>query len=179
MHYSRALCTPSDPNLMNARWQHLIILDPRTRIRTLAYYSLARYRPPLPPRLCSSHKERARRTPVDSSNTRSHGPNSPAQHVGDGGSCPPLSFIYHLLQKISSHDQQHSSPNPVHLSANWLLVLPDSEFPVTIGQPFSFISPLHRQRAGPLPWRAFIYPICILPNSKRVLIRSPARNFPA
>ena len=39
MHYSSGLCTPSDPNLMNARWQHLIILDPRDAPPLTLYYS--------------------------------------------------------------------------------------------------------------------------------------------
>lgn len=37
------LCTPSDPSLMNARWQHLIILDPRMRLHTLSFVRTAAY----------------------------------------------------------------------------------------------------------------------------------------
>jgi len=185
MHHSSGLCTPSDPNLMNARWKHLIILDPRTRLRPSLSLRPMASNSPSPPLSHTRAKNKERGGPQSDRRppTPGYGPNCRAQHVGEGGPCSPLSFIYHLLQKISSHDQQYSSPNLPHSVLYWRLILPETEFPVTNGQPFSFIPPLHRQRRsnpGPLPWRAFINPTCVLPNSKRVPIRYPARcgRFP-
>jgi len=60
MHYSSGLCTPSDPNLMDARWQHLIILDPRTRPRTLLFLRPIPSNSPLAAFVSHTKKERGR-----------------------------------------------------------------------------------------------------------------------
>ena len=153
MHYSSGLCTPSDPNLMNARWQHLIILDPRTRLRTLLFVRAVVLIFPLAAFVSHTNKERGRPSQtVDNPQAMVQTHQHSMWEKGDPAH-PFLSFIIccKRFRLMTNSILAKSSPLGAQ-SANWRLILPETEFPVTNGQRFSFIPPLTGSGVLILPW---------------------------
>ena len=99
------LCTPSDPSLMNARWLYSSpLIHGCTSYLILGTY----YTVQLPTGFFPSELQFDLESPLSLSDTMHHLPHLTAQAHGATRTLP---FIHHLLQRVSSHDQQYSSPN--------------------------------------------------------------------
>ena len=182
MHYSSGLCTPSDPNLMNARWQHLIILDPRTRLRTLLFVRAIASNSPSSPLYLTQRKRG-----VGPSQTVAYPPATvqTLQHSTwemEDPAHPFLSFIIRCKRFRLMTNSILAQIFPTRCSINLLAAHPPrNRIPGHERPMFLFYPTSHRQRRSnpdPLPWRAFIYPIFVLPNSKTGPYSVPSTGLP-
>ena len=162
---------PVRSELMNARWPPLIILDPRMYLHTLPFVRTYSVQSPFH-LSCSPTSKTSSAWDITFHSTSRY------KHMGQRGPCTSLSFIHHLLQKISSHDQQYSSPIFFARSSitSSMARSPRNRIPGLRRPMFSFISPAAETQASPFTLARIsdMHPR----NGKLVLVRSPARNVP-